>query len=782
MENLKAELKQKTIAQPMKEVPVEKKAEPVIIPPEKEIVQPTSVITQEKETTPPVSVIVEEKIIEHLQPVIQQPVIPQKEPIQKPVVPKKKTDFEKFIGENLISKIGIIVLVLGLGFLVKYAIDKNWINEVARVAIGILSGAALIGLAHWMRKSYKPFSSVLIGGGLAVLYITIAIAFHQYHLFSQTAAFIIMIIITFFAVLLSIAYDRIELAVLAMLGGFGTPFFVSTGEGNYVVLFTYFMILNVGMLVLSYYKKWYLVNIVAFVFTVIIYGGWLITAIHDNKSYLYKGALIFAGLFYATFFLMNIINNVKEKQKFRFGEISILLSNTALFYAAGMGVLSQMYDGKLKGIFTILLAIYNLAFAIYLYYRKQVDRNLVYLLIGFVLTFLSLTAPVQLNGNYITLFWALESVLLLWFSQKSGIKVVKIASVVVTFLMLFSLLVDWTNIYNFSTATINYVDPNNPDILTISHLPVIFNKGFITSIFSLAALALTIFMLRYEEKPESFIGIGVKAYKWILFPFFIIYLYVAVLLELNYHVKYYIDIRESQHIIIGLYNMVFIFGLMLWTRVKSVKIIFEIATGLAFIGIFSYLVYYNRQIYKVSALYLTGTDLSLSHFMIHYPLILCVAAIVILFYKNIVKIFNPKSVVDVMALWFIVFVSVFMASAELDQLVLISQYRQGDSFTEILTQSHKIGFPILWGIGSLILMTIGMRAKNRRLRIISLSLFFITLFKLFIFDIRGIHEAGKIAAFISLGILLLVVSFMYQKLKKILLEDDAVKNKTAAIT
>jgi uncharacterized membrane protein len=96
----------------------------------------------------------------------------------------------------------------------------------------------------------------------------------------------------------------------------------------------------------------------------------------------------------------------------------------------------------------------------------------------------------------------------------------------------------------------------------------------------------------------------------------------------------------------------------------------------------------------------------------------------------------------------------------------------------VLTQNHKIGYPILWGITSFILIAIGLKRKQRNLRIISLTLFLITLIKLFLIDIKGISEGGKIAAFISLGVLLLIVSFMYQRLKKVLLADDVDSSKT----
>ena len=109
---------------------------------------------------------------------------------------KKQVNYEKFIGENLFGKIGILIFVIGVGFFVKYAIDKNWINETFRTVLGFLTGAVLLAVAERLQKKYRTFSSLLAGGAFAVFYLTVAIAFHYYHIFSQTMAFIILIGVT----------------------------------------------------------------------------------------------------------------------------------------------------------------------------------------------------------------------------------------------------------------------------------------------------------------------------------------------------------------------------------------------------------------------------------------------------------------------------------------------------------------------------------------------------------------------------------------------------------
>ena len=80
-----------------------------------------------------------------------------------------------------------------------------------------------------------------------------------------------MIVITLFAVFTSILYNKIELAALSLIGGFATPIMLSTGGGNYKILFSYILILDVGMLVLAYFRKWHLINILSYLFTIIIY-------------------------------------------------------------------------------------------------------------------------------------------------------------------------------------------------------------------------------------------------------------------------------------------------------------------------------------------------------------------------------------------------------------------------------------------------------------------------------------------------------------------------------
>ncbi len=670
---------------------------------------------------------------------------------------ERHPDLEKFIGENLMNKIGIGILVLGIGFFVKYAIDKEWISEIGRICIGLLSGGVLLLVGHRLRDNYKAFSSVLAGGALTVFYFTIAIAFHEYGQISQTVAFILMLGVTSLAVMMSIAYDKLELAILALIGGFVTPFLVSTGSGNYVVLFTYVMILNAGMIGLAYFKKWNSINYIAYLSTIFLYGGWLVQQLWSGEALPVAGALTFASLFYISFFAMTVIYNVKAGRKFNGVEFMMLLSNTFLFYSAGMAILKQYDVADLRGLFTLTIGVFNFVFAFLFYRRKSVDRNLVYTLIGLTLTSFILAVPIQLQGSHITLFWAGEALMLIWLAQRSGIKLMRYASVAVNFLMLISLAMDWYQIYG----------PDGPQALT-----VFFNKAFVTSLISILSLIASLRLLRSDTTSELLPGIPLEWYRRTLQFCAVLCIYFGGFFELLHQVHRLVDSAALKQLMIASYNYGFLLLSILFTRARSHKFSQSILGIGGLLAIALYLLYFNGVVAALrNAILLNGSP-GAEAFFFHYVLVAMVIAMVPLS-RSLLLGFSRNSprLADTLT-WLGGFALVFIASAELEHLVLLAQYQPGFAMEEILRSTRLIGYPILWGLCSLAMMVVGMRSKNKTLRIMALSLFALTLVKLFVFDLSAISQGGKIAAFISLGLLLLIVSFLYQRLKSLLLDGE----------
>jgi uncharacterized membrane protein len=560
----------------------------------------------------------------------------------RPVVPaeavrQEPTDWERFVGENLISKVGIAILVLAIGFFVKYAIDNDWIGPLGRVGVGLLCGAILIGLAHRLRNQYKAFSSVLIGGGLAVLYFTTALAYHQYHLLGQAAAFILMAVVTTFSVVLAMLYNREELAIIALAGGFVTPFLVSNGSGDYKILFTYLLILNTGLLVIAWYKAWRLLNGLAFGFTAVLFGSWLIGLPDKAGQSVYYGGAAFGTAFYGLFFTVNIANTIREKKKFIASDFLILLLNTCLYFGVSLYFLSRLGLESYKGLYCATMGVIHIGLSWLLFRKQSVDKNILYLLIGVTL---SLGAALLYIGG------ALEV----------G--------------------------YQFS--------------------------------------------YRY---PQADIG----SLYLLLYTLIFILLFTAVNGRLIA-----VDFRALNMVLSGLGLMVYL--LTLPEAAGLLKDMLE------------------QQQYQI-------------HFVAHW-----IGAVVVLsiLYRLAAIYRGGKWMVDsAIFSWAVAIVAVIILSAEGQLLVNLLFYSRRHPLDELQQVYDKTGLPILWGLCSFVCMWLGMRHKFRPLRIFSLVLFMVTLLKLFLFDIRDISIAGKIAAFFCLGVLLLVVSFMYQRLKKIIIDNEA---------
>jgi uncharacterized membrane protein len=655
--------------------------------------------------------------------------------------PEPPTDWEKFIGENLISKIGIAILVLAIGFFVKYAIDNDWIGPVGRVGIGLLCGGILIGLAHRLRNQYKAFSSVLIGGGLAVLYFTIALAYHQYHLLGQTTAFVTMLVITAFSVLLSLLYNREELAIIALVGGFVTPFLVSNGNGDYQVLFTYLLILNTGLLVIAYHKAWRLLNGLAFGFTVLLFGSWLIELPDDTTRSVYFGGAEFATAFYGLFFIATVARTIRERKKFIATDFLILLLNTCLYFGVSLYFLWRLDLENYRGLYCAIMGVIHIVLSWLLFRRQSVDKNILYLLIGITLSFVSLTAPLQLHGHYITMFWATETVLLYWLFLKSKMQLIGLASWLVLAAMLVSLAWDWVNIY----------------LLGSPGMTIFFNKGCMTGLLCAAACFV---LFRLKQDPT-------RALTMLLLATALLFLSGALETGYQFNDRYpHFDIASFY---LQLYSWLFI---LLFTSVNGRlgPIDFRV-TNMVLLGL-ALLVYLFAlpEVFGLQQDMLEGRRYN-EHFVAHW-----VGAAVVLFilYRlaGLYRAGNWKVEPAVFA-WAAAIVAVVFLSAEGQLLVNVLYYSRQHPLDELERVYNKTGLPILWGLCSFVCMWLGMRYKFRPLRIFSLALFLITLLKLFLFDIRDIPIAGKIAAFFCLGVLLLVVSFMYQRLKKIIIDNEA---------
>lgn len=663
---------------------------------------------------------------------------------------RENPDMEKFVGENLLSKIAIVILVLGISFFVKYAIDQNWINETARVAIGILAGIILLGFSQYLHRDYKAFSSILVAGAITVFYFTIGYGFHVYQLYSQTTAFIIMVIITAFSSLLSLYYDRQELAVLSTIGGFAVPFMVSTGDGNYVVLFTYLLILNLGLLILSYFKSWDIVKMVSFAFTFIIYGAWYINNYPAISHTAHNNALLFITLFYLLYLVMNVLDVVKNRPIHLGFKIGFLFVNTFLTYAITMNILHEFYP-NLKGLYTFGMAIINLILTYLVYKRAQDQKSVLYLLLGMTLLLATITIPIQFKGHYITIFWAAEAAIFVWLSLKTKQHYLLAVSLLIFGLTCISLVMDWTKYDNgFEYA-------------------IIANSIFLTGIFVCASLYASWYLYKDQtEKPTIFILENFDSKVFLLAGLFITYL--VGFMEVQYQASQYVSTYQKTPLLI--YHLIFTtLAALVLCRMSRYALLAGL--GLAVLNLLIFILHAAYLPFNEMASNLYTNDNSLINFYANFIYLVCLALSIYslkTIYSKAPNLFIMSK--DKLITIFLLFI-LFIVSNQL--LMYILEYNLStcsiESYFDLKTQLYKVLFPIVWGLLSFLYLAYGIRNKMRIVRIVSLCLILITVAKLFLYDIRDVSEGGKILAFILLGVLMLIMAFMYQKIKTLITDD-----------
>ena len=652
-------------------------------------------------------------------------------PVVTPSVRKqKKVNYEKFIGENLFGKIGILVFVIGVGFFVKYAIDKDWINETLRTVLGFLTGSALLVVAERLQKKYRTFSSLLAGGAFAVFYLTVAIAFHFYHLFPQTVAFIILIVITLFMSILSVLYDRRELAIISLVGGFLAPFIVSSGDGNYMVLFTYISILNLGMFGLSIYKKWGELPVIAFVFTYLVMGLFLLTGYSTGTAIISVHLFAFATLFYFIF-LLPILSILRiEAIKKNRGLLLVIITNNFIYLLLGILFLRNMELAfKSEGLLSLFIAIINLVLVIWLRMSKKDYKFLIYAMLGLVLTFVSITIPIQLDGNYITLFWAAEMVLLLWLYVKSKIWIYERATLVLMGLTLISYLMD-----------VSAVILSSPSSDTI-----FLNSSFATSLFvGLAAGAFALMMGHYRSLFSEARCLRYVPWNPVMLLTSAAILYYTFMAEFSLHLA---GATRSRMMLVFTSAAILILSYAFKKRFPIEQCTIPYLAGL---GV-------NVLIYAINIWGDQWAHMSLPPVLLRW---LAAAFIIV----NLYYVARQYYTIIGLKIHFTVYLNV---------LALLLWLTMARSFLwQAGVEDFDAGFSVSLSIAGFVQMALGMRLHQKVLRIISLSTFGIVLLKLILKDLWAMPTIGKIIVFIILGLILLVLSFLYQKLKGVLFKND----------
>jgi uncharacterized membrane protein len=705
------------------------------------------------------SVITEEPLIEKLIEEI------------RPDTKKPSLSFEEKIGSRWFSIIGIVVLVLGVAIGVKYAIDKDLIDETTRLVMGFLAGGILLTFALAYKKKYDVFSAILLSGAMAIMYFTTFIGYSYYHIFGAVPAFLIMALFTGFTVFAAHVYNNEVIALIGLVGGYALPPLLSTGSGEIQYMFAFMLILNLGILALSFKKYWKFVNHVAYALSWLIFAIWM--AAQYKPELYFTRTMFFSTAFYLIFYLSFISYKIFRNKPFSAWDVILVLSNSLIYFGIGYNAMQNDHYEQYQGLFCVMNALFHLGFALLCRKKEVSDKTIFYFIIAMVISFITLAIPVQLDGNYVTLIWLSEMIVLMWMSKKTNVSTYKYLAYGISLLAFCSLWHDWT--------LSNYFSEN---LETVLALTPIMNRYFVSSLIGTTVFGFAWFLNRKMLTDQLSKVANVFL---IIMGLIICYMTFAneIIMYFNIHYK----LSEAKHLTeygyewtyfdegwqsySGLwminYSIVFL-TVLSWLSLKKFAnkvfayVCWSFNLLMAVIGFAAGLVIIHEL-----KLHAVNDDpyaaITTWNYNCRYLFLPFAALLIFMIYqfRNSELLKNVRSI----NYWFFHIMIIILLSDELQHITTMLHLDNYDHYSKVAT---RMGFTVLWGLYSMSLITYGILRKRKMLRIIAISLFGLTILKL-ASDAMNMTMGYRLIVFMVIGIILLVVSFMYQKFKPLLVGE-----------
>ena len=334
-----------------------------------------------------------------------------------PPAPHRGLDLEQRIGARWATWVGIVAILVGVALFLKWAFDNAFLGPAARVALGLVAGLVMLGgglLLH-RRRDVPYLSEGLAGGGLGVLYLSLFAAHVLYGLIGPTPAFVAMFAVTLLGTGVAVASSRLTTAVLAVLGGLLTPVLLQVERPDERNLLAYLLVLDALVLLAARFRTWPSLTRLAWLGSALLL---LPTLLREPEAPRPLTRLLLLSALFLIFLAVPLFRERLEGRRADRIDLVLVVANAAAYFWA-VYVTLEAWRPSWEGAYALGLAVlYRLVAADY-GSRVPDDRVTVDLHEGVSWTFLSITMPLALDGQWVTLAWAVQGVTLLWLASRS---------------------------------------------------------------------------------------------------------------------------------------------------------------------------------------------------------------------------------------------------------------------------------------------------------------------------------------------------------------------------
>ncbi|MHB1398896.1 MAG: DUF2339 domain-containing protein [Trichloromonadaceae bacterium] len=322
-----------------------------------------------------------------------------------------------FTGGNLLVKVGVVVLFFGVAFLLKYAAEHTQIPIELRLVAVVLGGCALIALGWRLRTNRSSYAQVLQGGGVGILYLTVFAALRLYQLLPPTLALLVLAAMAALAAALAVLQNAPALALLGATGGFLAPILTSTGSGSHVQLFSYYALLNLGILGVAWFKAWRPLNLIGFAFTFVISGFW---GYRYYQPAYFSSVEPFLILFFLFYVAAAVLYALRQPPQLKGLADGTLIFGTPLIATALQAALVQDFDyGMAWSALALGLFYLGLGSTLLRVHGRSLAQLVeTFLVLGIIFT--SLAIPLAFDGRWTSAAWAVEGAGILWLGVRQA--------------------------------------------------------------------------------------------------------------------------------------------------------------------------------------------------------------------------------------------------------------------------------------------------------------------------------------------------------------------------
>jgi uncharacterized membrane protein len=640
---------------------------------------------------------------------------------------QERLSLEMKLGTRWLNWVGIVMLLAGIAFFLKYAYDNAWIGPKGRLALGTLFGiTALVIGERFRRKNWHILFQVLTGGGLASFYLCIFFSFQVYYLSTQTVSMILAILVTGMAVVMAVAHNAMPIAFLALIGGFLSPVLLSTGENHPYALFSYIAILDLVAMGSAYFRRWRALDLFCFISTGVLYLGWYDKFYAQDQL---TPALVYISIFFLIFLLIPTLHSLARRIPETREGLALIVLNAVFSFFCYYRVLFSDYR-YLMG-FVVLGQAALVLFLFQLWARRVGKESLTAgSLLIVSLGLVTIAIPIQLELYGIPIAWSMEGAVLAWLGIRLKHRIPRVSGAFALILAAGGLL---------------YRLPLHKAIFT----PVI-NVPFGSWTVVIAMASTAAYLLYRNREIDERWNLVLAAIASIL-----AFALACALLTLEVSQFWTINHRIARY-----HTYQFSSLAVLWSIIPVLTAYILLRKGL------------QRGMYLSWACFAVGAVVFLGG-LIHYRVPSA--------WLIVNTTFAPK-LVFILALWWCAKLCrkhemklggdvLELAGHGFFAVLIAFEFERWGRYSDLITR--KMGMSLIsaaWALQALIVTWLGLKMKNLLLRYTGFILFGFAIAKTLFIDMSEFEKVYRIVSFVTSGLLLVCAGYFYQRYSSMLLE------------